>query len=113
MEHGRIVSVSRNGGLQGDERIDANGLIVAPGFINIHTHSVFPLLMNLKADSYVRQGVTTFVLGACGRSCAPVNDATRDLLLKDIIGYDSRLPIRKLGAKRDLEKAQAKLAART
>jgi N-acyl-D-amino-acid deacylase len=73
--------------------IDARDLIVAPGFIDIHTHSDFPLLQNTKAESSVRQGVTTSVLGACGRSCAPVNDETKELLFKDVIGYDARLPV--------------------
>ena len=93
IDHGKIAAVSRNGGLQGGERIDADGLIIAPGFIDIHTHSDFTLLQNTKAESYVRQGVTTSVLGACGRSCAPIFDDTRELLIKDIIGYDARLPI--------------------
>ncbi len=93
IDHGKIVSVSRNSRLTGGEHIDAAGLIVSPGFIDIHTHSDFPLLQNTKAESYVRQGVTTSVLGACGRSCAPVNDATKELLTRDIIGYDARLPI--------------------
>ena len=81
IDKGKIFDVSNNSELQGNERIDANGLIVTPGFIDIHTHSDFPLLQNTKAESYVRQGVTTSVLGACGRSCAPVNDATKDLLI--------------------------------
>ncbi len=90
---GKIVEVSRNSNLQGNEQIAANNLIVTPGFVDIHTHSDFPLLQNTKAESYVRQGVTTSVIGACGRSCAPVNDATKDLLIRDIIGYDARLSI--------------------
>jgi N-acyl-D-aspartate/D-glutamate deacylase len=93
IDHAKIATVSKNGGLEGRERIDAHGLIIAPGFIDIHTHSDFPLLQNTRAESYVRQGVTTSILGACGRSCAPVNDATKDLLIKDVIGYDARLPV--------------------
>jgi len=92
IEHGKIAAVSKEGGLSGD-RIDGEGLIIAPGFIDIHTHSDFPLLQNTRAESYVRQGVTTSILGACGRSCAPVNEATKDLLTKDIIGYDPRLSV--------------------
>jgi N-acyl-D-amino-acid deacylase len=93
IDQGKIFAVSKNSELQGKERIDASDLIVTPGFIDVHTHSDFPLLQNTKAESYVRQGVTTSVLGACGRSCAPVNDATKDLLIKDIIGYDARLSL--------------------
>ena len=77
----------------GDVTLDANGSVVTPGFVDIHTHSDFPLLQNRKAESSIRQGVTTAIIGACGRSCAPVNDDTKEFLLKDIIGYDARLPV--------------------
>src|SRR5262249_27596679 len=51
--------------------IDATGQVVAPGFIDIHTHSDFTLPLNPKAESKIRQGVTTEVLGNCGFSVAP------------------------------------------
>src|SRR6266540_1525921 len=52
--------------------IDATGLAVTPGFIDIKTHSDFTLPINPKADSKVRQGVTTEIIGHCGFSVAPV-----------------------------------------
>src|SRR5215813_14103285 len=51
--------------------IDATGYVVAPGFIDIHTHSDFTLPLNPKAESKIRQGVTTEVVGNCGFSVAP------------------------------------------
>jgi len=93
IDKSKIVKIASSESLHGNRTIDAKGLIVAPGFIDIHTHSDFSLLMNRRAESAVRQGVTTSLLGACGRTCAPVNEKTKDLLIKDIIGYDSRLPI--------------------
>src|SRR5215831_7835358 len=48
-----------------------DGLIVAPGFIDIHTHSDFTLPLNSRAESKIRQGVTTEVVGNCGFSAAP------------------------------------------
>jgi N-acyl-D-amino-acid deacylase len=51
--------------------IDADGLAVAPGFIDIKTHSDFTLPINPKAESKVRQGVTTEIIGHCGFSVAP------------------------------------------
>ena len=54
------------------ERIELNGLAVSPGFIDLHTHSDFTLLVNGRAESQVHQGVTTEVIGQCGHSCAPV-----------------------------------------
>lgn len=56
-----------------EKRIDATGLIVAPGFIDIHTHSDFPVLIDPRVESKVRQGVTTEVIGNCGTSAAPMN----------------------------------------
>ena len=52
-------------------RIDATGLTVAPGFIDIHNHSDFTILRDPKAESMIRQGVTTMVLGE-SRSAGPV-----------------------------------------
>jgi N-acyl-D-amino-acid deacylase len=51
--------------------INAHGLAVAPGFIDIKTHSDFTLPINPKAESKVRQGVTTEIVGHCGFSVAP------------------------------------------
>jgi len=93
VDEGKIVEVSKGSTLQGDIQIDASGLVVAPGFVDIHTHSDFSLLQNPKAESYIRQGVTTSILGACGRSCAPINESKKDLLIKDIIGYDPQVPL--------------------
>jgi N-acyl-D-amino-acid deacylase len=51
--------------------IDASGHVLAPGFIDVHSHSDFTLPLNQRAESKVRQGVTTEVLGNCGFSVAP------------------------------------------
>ncbi len=60
--------------------IDARGRMIAPGFIDVHTHSDFTLLSTPGADSKVRQGITTEVVGNCGFSPAPVSPGTLDLL---------------------------------
>ena len=52
--------------------LDATGRFVTPGFIDPHTHSDLPLLVNPPAESQVRQGVTTVVIGNCGSAPAPV-----------------------------------------
>ena len=59
-------------------RINADGLIVAPGFIDIHTHTDIELLVNPTADSKIHQGVTTEVAGNCGSSYFPLNDRDSD-----------------------------------
>lgn len=63
-----VGDLSRN---EAASRIDAAGRIVAPGFIDIHTHSDFVLLLDGRADSQICQGVTTEIIGQCGHSCAP------------------------------------------
>ncbi len=65
-----------------DETLDATGLMIAPGFIDIHSHSDFTLPVNPRAESKVRQGVTTEVVGNCGFSPAPISAATKDQLLQ-------------------------------
>lgn len=54
------------------ECVDATGLVLAPGFIDMHTHSDFTLLVDGSADSQICQGVTTEVIGQCGFSAAPL-----------------------------------------
>src|SRR4029453_12151132 len=77
---GRITPVAPT--LQGEavRAIDARGRVVAPGFIDVHTHSDFTLLTAPGADSKVRQGITTEVVGNCGFSPAPVRPQTLELL---------------------------------
>jgi N-acyl-D-amino-acid deacylase len=66
----KIVAVGRVPEGQAKRIIDAKGLIVAPGFIDVHSHSDDLLLEDGHAQSKIRQGVTTEVLGE-GRSAAP------------------------------------------
>jgi N-acyl-D-amino-acid deacylase len=61
--------------------IDGTGLTAAPGFIDIHSHSDFTLPINPRAESKVRQGVTTEVIGQCGGSAAPLNPTSREAML--------------------------------
>jgi N-acyl-D-amino-acid deacylase len=68
---GLIVAIGQNLELQAQRIIDAQGLVVCPGFIDIKTHSDFTLPINPKAESKLRQGVTTEIIGHCGFSVAP------------------------------------------
>jgi N-acyl-D-aspartate/D-glutamate deacylase len=74
----RIVAVESGGIAAGDApALDATGLILAPGFIDIHTHSDATLLADGAAESQLLQGVTTEVIGNCGHSCAPATRPAR------------------------------------
>jgi N-acyl-D-amino-acid deacylase len=68
---GRIVAIERRTARPAHRTIDARGQVVAPGFIDIHTHSDFTLPLNPRAESKIRQGVTLEVVGNCGFSAAP------------------------------------------
>jgi N-acyl-D-amino-acid deacylase len=75
IESGRIAEIAPTGTLQGKQNINAAGRYIAPGFIDIHTHSDLSILVNRRAESVVRQGVTTELIGNCGMSPAPVVDS--------------------------------------
>ncbi|MCI0824374.1 MAG: amidohydrolase family protein, partial [Chloroflexi bacterium] len=80
ISNGRITAIGDCSGREADRVIDASGQVVAPGFIDIHTHSDFTLPLNTLAESKIRQGVTTEVVGNCGYSTAPVLPGQVDLL---------------------------------
>ena len=67
----RIMAIEPRSSRSARRVLDARGLIVAPGLIDIHTHSDFTLPLNPRAESKIRQGVTTEVVGNCGFSVAP------------------------------------------
>jgi len=71
VSRGRIHSVGDVSGCIATDEVQAAGLVVAPGFIDMHTHSDLSLIINPRAESAIRQGVTTQVIGMCGSSPAP------------------------------------------
>lgn len=87
IRRGKIVQVGRLNRAKADLVIDAEGTYVAPGFIDIHTHSDLGILVEPTAECAVRQGVTTHVIGNCGDSPAPVSDAHRDLAKRRFAYY--------------------------
>jgi N-acyl-D-amino-acid deacylase len=95
IENGAIAAVGRVSGTA-KKTIDASGLAVAPGFIDIKTHSDFTLPINPKAESKVRQGVTTEIIGHCGFSVAPALPGKVELL-KDYLSPSAPwLPFKEL-----------------
>jgi len=69
-------------------RLNAAGKVVAPGFIDMHSHSDWRLWANRRAESKIRQGVTTEVVGNCGFSPAPASTE----FLEDLRGFALYLP---------------------
>jgi N-acyl-D-aspartate/D-glutamate deacylase len=67
-------------GQDGAEVRDLNGAVLAPGFIDVHSHADNAPLLAHDDQSKITQGVTTEVVGNCGFSLAPINDIHRDAL---------------------------------
>jgi N-acyl-D-amino-acid deacylase len=97
VSEGRIAAIGRPLPSGAARIIDAGGLAVAPGFIDIKTHSDFTLPINPKAESKVRQGVTTEIIGHCGFSVAPVLPGKAQLLADYLSGGAPWLPFREMG----------------
>src|SRR6266436_7804641 len=96
VHEGRIAALGRSLPENSARTIDAEGLAVAPGFIDIKTHSDFTLPINPKAESKIRQGVTTEIIGHCGFSVAPALPG-KVALLKDYLSPSAPwLPFREI-----------------
>jgi len=73
---GRIVTLAADRSAAARRKIDAGGLVAAPGFIDVHTHSDLMLLAEPNAPAKIMQGVTTEVIGQDGLSYAPATETT-------------------------------------
>jgi len=78
--NGRVSAVRDLGAAGAEKVIDGSGLIVSPGFIDMHSHSDLVLLINPKAESKVQQGITTEVIGNCSFSIAPLTQKNLRLM---------------------------------
>jgi N-acyl-D-aspartate/D-glutamate deacylase len=83
VKDGRIAAVGRDLG-PASQTVDANGLVLAPGVIDVHTHYDAQLTWDSTASPSPALGVTTVVIGNCGFGIAPATPATRDTLLKNL-----------------------------
>lgn len=74
ISEGLIAAIGKLASMQAHREIDAKDYILCPGFIDVHSHSDATLLINPRAESSIRQGVTTECTGNCGASLFPVNE---------------------------------------
>lgn len=72
LEKDKITSIGKIEAKDAETVVDASGLVVAPGFVDIHSHSDYYLLIDPRAESKIMQGVTTEVGGNCGYAAAPI-----------------------------------------
>jgi len=91
VQGGRISAVGDLSKVKPESEIDAEGLTVTPGFIDIHSHSDYTLLVDPRAVSAISQGVTLEVIGNCGFGCAPIADPA--LAAANIYGFNGSIPL--------------------
>ncbi|GAA2343411.1 D-aminoacylase [Saccharopolyspora halophila] len=87
---GRIAEIGHR--LSAERSIDAGGLVLAPGFVDMHAHSDLQLLAEPDHTAKVSQGVTLEVIGQDGLSYAPVDDETLATLRQQIAGWNDDPP---------------------
>lgn len=94
VDGGRIVSIVKEAAAAGCQRpkavreLDAEGLVLSPGFIDMHAHSDLALLRDPDHGAKAAQGVTLEVLGQDGLSYAPVDDRTLDGVRRSVAGWN-------------------------
>jgi N-acyl-D-amino-acid deacylase len=88
----RIAAVGRLAGEAARRTIDADGLFVCPGFVDMHTHSDLQVLANPGHEAKLCQGVTLEVLGQDGLSYAPVTDEVLAQLRRQLAGWNDDPP---------------------
>jgi N-acyl-D-amino-acid deacylase len=90
IREGRIAEIGA--ALSGRTVMDADGLVLAPGFIDMHSHSDLVLLTEPEHLAKVSQGVTSEVIGQDGLSYAPVDDTVLGLLREQLAGWNGDPP---------------------
>jgi len=88
VKDGVIAFVSRDTPPEASRVIDGTGLVLAPGFIDPHTHVDAQVLWDPQLGPSCWHGVTSMVMGNCGVGLAPVKTNTRDMLLRDLVNVE-------------------------
>ena len=94
---GRIAQIGRLDGVAAERTIDADGLVVAPGIIDLHTHYDVQPFWDRLCTSSIWHGVTTVLTGNCGLTVAPLRPEHRDPMLATFCCVED-LPFRSLSA---------------
>jgi N-acyl-D-amino-acid deacylase len=88
----RIAAVGRLDRASAKARIDATGLVVAPGMVDAHVHGDLALFADPAHEPAVRQGVTTYIIGQDGVAMAPASPATLDHMRRYTAGFNGNFP---------------------
>ncbi len=92
IKDGKVLRISRLP-LNGGKNLDARGLIVCPGFIDLHSHSDFSISVHNRAESSLHMGLTTMGVGQCGQDTYTLNRRFRRIQ-KVVISVFSHVPIK-------------------
>jgi N-acyl-D-amino-acid deacylase len=87
----RIAAIATENSLRGGEEIDCTGMIIAPGFIDTHSHSDLRIIKEPELPMKVRQGITLEVFGQDGISVAPIRESDRPQMQNSLAGLLGRL----------------------
>jgi N-acyl-D-aspartate/D-glutamate deacylase len=89
VQGGVIRSVGPANGHTAERVIDAHGLVLAPGFVDPHTHYDAQIAWDPMVTCSPWHGVTTVIMGNCGVGVAPVRPATREILMQDLVNVEA------------------------
>ena len=88
VKDGRIVALGAVHSREARERIDAAGQVLAPGFVDPHTHYDAQIAWDSVLTPSAEHGVTTAVMGNCGVGVAPVRSTMREFLMGDLVNVE-------------------------
>jgi N-acyl-D-amino-acid deacylase len=116
IREGKILRIGRLEDMQATRTIDAKGLLVCPGFIDVHAHIESSIFERPTADNYIHDGVTSVVTGNCGNSNEDLGDFFRkidstqtSINIASLAGHNT---IRRLGmglGKRDPQQSEMEM----
>ena len=86
---GRIRSIGPSAGQTAERVLDADGLVLAPGFVDPHTHYDAQIAWDPMLTCSPWHGVTTVIMGNCGVGVAPVKPETREILMQDLVNVEA------------------------
>lgn len=89
VKDGVITHIGQDTGLAAQRTMDADGLVLAPGFVDPHTHYDAQIAWDPLLTSSPWHGVTTVIMGNCGVGVAPVKPETRDILMHDLVNVEA------------------------
>lgn len=89
VKDGVIQSLGRANGQTAERVIDADGLVLAPGFVDPHTHYDAQIAWDPLVTCSPWHGVTTVIMGNCGVGVAPVKPETREILMHDLVNVEA------------------------